>query len=135
MLLYSFPHPELGSELESETYRGAGTSTAKYWQGLTSLTRRLGAPAANRAISWRWLPGYFIYLFIYSPRRHAARRLRPFRKTEGSTSYQYLGRYRFPGLWVAIEALMSMLLLDVFDRPRARDALASRGSRADTTTL
>jgi len=27
---------------------------------------------------------------------------------------------------------MSMLLLDVFDRPRARDALASRGSRADT---
>jgi len=38
----------------------------------------------------------------------------------------------FPGLRVAIEASISMLLLDVFDRPRARDTFASQGSRADT---
>jgi hypothetical protein len=41
-------------------------------------------------------------------------------------------RTGFPGLWVAIEASMSMPLPDDFDRPRARDILASRGSRVDT---
>jgi hypothetical protein len=34
--------------------------------------------------------------------------------------------------WVAIEASMLTLLLNVFDRRWARDTLASRGSRADT---